>query len=60
VTWLNHDDVPHRIKSANDRFASSGVLDTKANFAATFSQPGQYPYFCSIHPTMTGKIVAIA
>ncbi len=60
VTWENHDDVPHRIKSANDRFASSGVLDTKASYAATFSQPGQYPYFCSIHPTMTGKIGAIA
>jgi plastocyanin len=57
VTWLNHDDVPHRIKSSDDRFASSGVLDTRASYAATFSKPGEYPYFCSIHPTMTARIV---
>jgi 3',5'-cyclic-AMP phosphodiesterase len=57
ATWLNHDDVPHRIKSSDDRFASSGVLDTRASYAATFSKPGEYPYFCSIHPTMTARIV---
>jgi len=57
VTWLNHDDVPHRIQSSDNRFAGSGVLDTRASYAATFSKPGEYPYFCSIHPTMTGRIV---
>jgi 3',5'-cyclic-AMP phosphodiesterase len=57
VTWINRDDVPHRIRSANDRFAPSAVLDTKASYVATFPKAGQYPYFCSIHPTMTGKIV---
>jgi Icc protein len=57
VTWSNRDDVPHRIKSANDRFASSSVLDTRASYNATFSKPGEYPYFCSIHPTMTGKVI---
>jgi Icc protein len=57
VTWLNHDDVPHRIKSSDDRFRGSGVLDTRASYAATFSKPGEYPYFCSIHPTMTARIV---
>jgi len=57
VTWSNHDDVPHRIKSADDRFTSSSVLDTRASYAATFTKPGEYPYFCSIHPTMTGKVI---
>src|SRR6266513_1927005 len=57
VTWVNHDDTAHRIKSANDQFASSPVLDTRATYAATFAKAGEYPYFCSIHPTMTGKII---
>jgi plastocyanin len=57
VSWINHDDVPHRIFSANGRFAPSPVLDTRASYIATFAKSGEYPYFCSIHPTMTGKIV---
>jgi plastocyanin len=57
VSWINHDDVPHRIWSANDRFPPSPVLDTRASYVATFAKSGEYPYFCSIHPTMTGKIV---
>ena len=57
VTWANHDDVPHRIQSANNKFAPSSVLDTTAAYTVKFSKPGEYPYFCSIHPTMTGKVV---
>jgi len=57
VTWVNRDDTAHRIKSANGQFASSPVLDTRASYPATFAKPGEYPYFCSIHPTMTGKII---
>jgi Icc protein len=57
VTWVNRDDTAHRIKSANNQFASSPVLDTRASYPATFAKAGEYPYFCSIHPTMTGKII---
>ncbi|MEP6731699.1 MAG: metallophosphoesterase [bacterium] len=56
VTWINHDDVPHRIQSADGKFAPSKVLDTKGTFATTLSKAGEYPYFCSLHPTMTGRI----
>jgi plastocyanin len=56
VTWVNHDDVPHRIQSTNDRFAPSAVLDTKGTYSVTLASPGEYPYFCTLHPTMTGKI----
>lgn len=56
VKWSNNDDVPHRIQSADDKFAPSGVLDTRASYSTTFTKPGEYPYFCSIHPTMTGKV----
>ena len=57
VRWTNDDDVPHRIQSANARFAPSSVLDTRASYGVTFTKPGQYAYFCSLHPTMTGSIV---
>jgi plastocyanin len=57
VTWVNRDDTAHRIKSANGQFASSPVLDTRASYPLTFAKAGEYPYFCSIHPTMTGKLI---
>jgi Icc protein len=57
VTWKNDDDVPHRIQSSDGKFDPSSVLDTKGSYDITLSQSGQYPYFCSIHPTMTGSIV---
>ncbi len=56
VTWTNHDDIPHTVVST-DKVFKSKVLDTDEKFSFTFSTPGTYPYFCSIHPKMTGKVV---
>ncbi len=56
VTWTNKDDVPHTVTSTDKKF-KSGVLDTDDQFSFTFSAPGTYSYFCSVHPHMTGKIV---
>ena len=56
VTWTNRDDIPHTVVS-NDGAFKSKVLDTDEKFSFTFSKPGTYPYFCSIHPKMTGKVV---
>jgi plastocyanin len=57
ATWVNRDDTAHRIQSADNKFSSSPILDTRATYVATFAKAGEYPYFCSIHPTMTGKII---
>lgn len=56
VTWVNDDDVPHTI-TAVDRSFKSKPLDTGDRFSFTFAKPGEYPYFCSIHPMMTGKVI---
>ena len=56
VTWTNRDDIPHTVVSTDKAFKSK-VLDTDERFSYTFSKAGDYPYFCSIHPKMTGKIV---
>jgi plastocyanin len=55
VTWANRDDIPHTIVST-DKIFKSKVLDTDEKFSFTFAKPGTYPYFCSIHPKMTGSI----
>lgn len=56
VTWVNRDDMPHTVVSTAGVF-SSKALDTNDRFSYTFGQPGTYPYYCSIHPRMTGTIV---
>jgi plastocyanin len=56
VTWTNRDDIPHTVVST-DKVFKSKVLDTDEKFSFTFSNAGTYPYFCSIHPKMTGKIL---
>jgi plastocyanin len=56
VTWTNRDDIPHTVVSTDGAFKSK-VLDTDEKFSFTFSKVGSYPYFCSIHPKMTGKVV---
>src|SRR2546423_5309375 len=57
VTWTNHDNVPHVVSSADNRFKKSPLLKTGQSFSHTFATTGTYSYFCSIHPRMTGKII---
>jgi plastocyanin len=57
VTWTNRDDIPHTVVSTDGVFKSK-VLDTDEKFAYTFGKVGTFPYFCSIHPKMTGKVIA--
>ncbi len=59
VTWTNKDDIPHAIAAVGKQFKSK-VLDTDNSFSFTFTTPGSYDYFCSLHPHMTGTIVVEA
>ena len=59
VTWINHDDVPHTVVSTEQKFKSK-ALDTDESFSFTFTEPGKYPYFCSIHPKMVANVVVTA
>jgi plastocyanin len=56
VHWVNHDDIPHTVVS-DDKAFKSKALDTDEEFTYTFSKPGTYKYFCSLHPKMTATIV---
>lgn len=56
VTWINKDDIPHVVASSDGVFKSK-ALDTDQKYSYTFTKAGTYPYFCSIHPKMVGKVV---
>ncbi|MCA6110175.1 cupredoxin domain-containing protein [Bradyrhizobium cenepequi] len=54
VTWTNRDDIPHTVVCAG-KFRSK-TMDTDDSFSFTFTAAGEYKYFCSLHPHMTGMI----
>jgi plastocyanin len=54
VTWKNRDDIPHTVVSPG-KFRSK-ALDTDDSYTFTFAAAGDYKYFCSLHPHMTGTI----
>ena len=56
VVWTNSDEIPHTSVSTEGVFKSK-VLDTDEKFSYTFAKAGTYPYYCTIHPKMTGKVV---
>jgi plastocyanin len=59
VTWTNADDSPHTVREKDGKFKSA-ALDTDDTFSQTFTAPGEYEYFCSIHPRMVGRVVVKA
>ena len=59
VTWTNGDEIPHTVVSKDGLFKSK-VLDTGDKFSFTFTKPGQFGYYCSIHPHMTGTVLVKA
>jgi len=59
VTWINHDGEPHTIVSVDKDAVpfKSSALDTDDKFSFVFDKPGNYKYFCSVHPRMVGTVV---
>ena len=60
VTWTNLDSVDHTSTSGIspnfDGAFNSQTLSQNSTFSHTFNNPGAFPYFCSIHPSMTAVI----
>ena len=61
VRWENKDSNPHRIifidKDGQDTPVDSSVLSSTQSWSKKFDQPGTYPYYCKIHPEMTGTVI---
>jgi plastocyanin len=60
ITWLNDDTAPHTVKSglpvSPDAIFDSGMMMAGDTFSVTLDESGEYPYFCMVHPWMTGII----
>ena len=56
VTWINDDSGRHTVTSEDGVF-DSGMMGKGQSFSYTFDKAGEYPYFCSPHPTMAGTVV---
>ena len=60
VTWINNDSSPHTATSSSDDSTfDSDVLLRGETFSFTFDKEGQYPYFCTLHPSMVGTVVVL-
>jgi plastocyanin len=56
VTWVNRDDDVHTVVSTTQQFRSRGI-DNDERYSQTFTAPGTYEYFCTLHPLMTAKVI---
>jgi LPXTG-motif cell wall-anchored protein len=56
VTWTNNDSTTHTVTSDTNAF-QSGDITPGSTYKFTFSQTGTFSYHCSIHTTMTGKVI---
>lgn len=55
LTVVNEDGVTHTWTSDDEVF-DSGTLGSGDSFDYSFEDPGEYSFFCEIHPGMTGTI----
>jgi amicyanin len=57
VVWTNHDTAPHNVVVTNgpEKFTSP-TLQQGQTYRYTFTKPGTYSYYCSIHPDMKASV----
>jgi plastocyanin len=60
IEWTNRDGVPHTTTAGAPGALTgdwdSGRLQQGGSFGFTFTQEGDFAYFCTVHPTMLGTI----
>lgn len=59
VQWVNEGNAPHDVTSTDSGPLASGTVQNGQMYSFTFEQPGDYAYFCSIHPDMTASVTVI-
>jgi plastocyanin len=63
VEWINDDSTLHTVTSGSPESGNSGTqfdssyLSADKTFKHTFNKQGTYKYYCTLHPSMVGKIV---
>ena len=61
ITWSNDDSAAHTVTSGTPADGADGLFDSSlfmasGTFSVTLDEAGDYPYFCMVHPWMTGII----
>ena len=61
VTWSNDDSAAHTVTSGTPADGPDGNFDSSLFmagnvFSITFNEAGDYPYYCMVHPWMTGIV----
>jgi len=58
VRWVNKDSVTHSVVFSKDsKINPSGVLRNGEGFSVRFYDAGTFPYYCGLHPEMTGTVI---
>lgn len=66
VTWSNDDTAAHTVTSGDirqdgpDGHFDSGLFMAGKSFSHEFEESGEFPYFCQVHPWMTGTVIVQA
>ncbi|MFL5844545.1 MAG: plastocyanin/azurin family copper-binding protein [Solirubrobacteraceae bacterium] len=58
VRWLFRDAVaPHNVTSEGKRRFKSSTSMTSGSYTVRFAKAGTYRWYCTIHPSMTGRVI---
>lgn len=65
VQWKNADTVDHTITSGNPQSGPDGIFDSGhigpgKFYAHKFTEIGEFPYYCSLHPWRTGSVSVVS
>lgn len=58
VRWTNQDQLQHSVTSDDGAF-DSGLIESGQGFERVFDRPGVYPYHCTPHPFMHGRVEVV-
>jgi plastocyanin len=57
VTWVSHDDAPHTVTGTKLTWGGMDEMSRGEKARFRFDESGTYPYYCLLHPGMTGAVV---
>ena len=65
ITWVNNDNTIHTVSSGKPNSQDAGqvfdsgltsLITPSKTYSHKFTTPGEYSYFCRLHPNMLGTI----
>ncbi len=61
IVWSNDDTAAHTVTSGTPADGPDGIFDSSIlagglTFSVTLDEPGEYPYYCIVHPWMVGNL----